>query len=525
MNDMSTPNLQARERAYAAIAGQVVTPTAIIEYQSAGRLLVIGPVSIIDSVSAYAAPLQVTVIATEAPENPTANVVVAGHRPIHIVGHLGDFAVTIEADDAHSLQVLKADMVLDARRLPGLVMDILPPGYLTCVPETEALRDKEAECQELVGQFEKPRYFAYDSSLCAHSRSGLTGCNRCIQACPAEAITDDGEGISVDPYLCQGGGACASVCPSGAIRYRYPPAADTQSLIRTLIKTYVENGGSSPLLVLTTEQDQRQLQDLPPDCLLLCLEELASAGPEIYLSALAYGARQVLLFDGGSVPNSVHPGLQEQVRMCQAILEGLGYPAEAIQLTANPQPQAVMPDIQRAGFAAQEDKRTVMYMAIDHLGQQATTPSAVIALPAGAMFGRIAVDDKACTLCMACTSLCPVSAVTAGNGVPQLNFRASACVQCGLCARGCPEQAISLHAELVVDQQQRQQTVVLKQDEPYCCISCGKAFATESVINNILGKLQGHPMFQESRQQDRLRMCEDCRVVDMAEDPQGGLMS
>ena len=51
-------------------------------------------------------------------------------------------------------------------------------------------------------------------------------CTRCIDACPADAITGLAERIEVNPYLCQGGGVCASVCPSGAIRYAYPSARD-----------------------------------------------------------------------------------------------------------------------------------------------------------------------------------------------------------------------------------------------------------------------------------------------------------
>ena len=35
------------------------------------------------------------------------------------------------------------------------------------------------------------------------------------------------------------------------------------------------------------------------------------------------------------------------------------------------------------------------------------------------------------------------------------------------------------------------------------------------MIDNILGKLVGHSMFQSEDQLKRLQMCADCRVVDM----------
>ena len=38
-----------------------------------------------------------------------------------------------------------------------------------------------------------------------------------MDACPTQAIVSAGDRIEVDPYLCQGGGSCASACPTGAI--------------------------------------------------------------------------------------------------------------------------------------------------------------------------------------------------------------------------------------------------------------------------------------------------------------------
>ena len=74
-----------------------------------------------------------------------------------------------------------------------------------------------------------------DASICAHSVNGQTVCSRCIDACPAEAIVSIGERIEVNPNLCQGGGSCATVCPSGAIRYRYPNLRDNGKRLRDML--------------------------------------------------------------------------------------------------------------------------------------------------------------------------------------------------------------------------------------------------------------------------------------------------
>jgi ferredoxin len=51
------------------------------------------------------------------------------------------------------------------------------------------------------------------------------GCTRCLDACPAGAVTSAGEKVRFDPFLCQGCGTCTAVCPDGAVRYAHPAAA------------------------------------------------------------------------------------------------------------------------------------------------------------------------------------------------------------------------------------------------------------------------------------------------------------
>ena len=47
------------------------------------------------------------------------------------------------------------------------------------------------------------------------------------------------------------------------------------------------------------------------------------------------------------------------------------------------------------------------------------------------------------------------------------------------------------------------------------CIRCGKPLGTEKMIGNMLAKLAGHSMFAAPGALDRLKMCADCRVIDM----------
>jgi len=88
-----------------------------------------------------------------------------------------------------------------------------------------------------------------------------------------------------------------------------------------------------------------------------------------------------------------------------------------------------------------------------------------------------------------------------------------------MCTRTCPENAIWITPRLLFDRPARHKLRTLYGEDPFCCTSCGKPFATHSVIDSMFSKLQGHWMFQDERARKRLTMCEDCRVVDAVQDP------
>jgi ferredoxin len=145
---------------------------------------------------------------------------------------------------------------------------------------------------------------------------------------------------------------------------------------------------------------------------------------------------------------------------------------------------------------------------------QAAQPPQAIDLPAnGALLGSISVDASRCTLCMSCVGACPASALQDNPQQPELKFIEKNCVQCGLCAKTCPEQAITLQPRLLLTPE-RGQARRLHHSPPYACIRCGKPFGTMKAIETMLGRLAGHSMFQGAAL-ERLKMCGDCRVVDI----------
>ena len=135
---------------------------------------------------------------------------------------------------------------------------------------------------------------------------------------------------------------------------------------------------------------------------------------------------------------------------------------------------------------------------------------------AGAPFGSLVVDADKCTLCLSCVGACPEAALADNPDRPQLRFIEKNCVQCGLCVSTCPEGAITLVPRLWLADggKARKAARVLHEVEPFCCTRCGKAFGTLKAIENIIAKIGGHPAFQGAGA-ERLKMCSDCRVIDI----------
>lgn len=545
-----TPNAYASKVAMSAVESLDVQPTSLIQYRSSGRVAVIGSIEAQEFASRLSGNLHAQIILTDGAVEPGVPTVPVGNRLLQIEGYLGNFNIYLGEEGKANFEKVCVDLIVDLCAEPLLSMPLKPPGYLISKLEEPYLTLVEEELKDLTGTFEKPKYFDYDASICAHGRSGVAGCTKCIDACPAQAITTLINSIEVNPNLCQGGGVCTSVCPTGAIRYVYPNVTDTLHIVSTLLSRYCDAGGRDPVIAFVAEAETALLEtkldnNKPDNLLVVVVEELASVGMEVWLSALASGAKSVLLMDAGSMPESVGGFLQSQIDTANSILSGLGYKESLIRIVA---PQSLQQHCEAGesiqlidetleegkfsalldkhlvekrmnnGFDKRGEKRRTTLLATDFLYQHSSSPQQIIALPEQSPFGRIMVDADACTLCMSCTSVCPTQAISAGDDVPKLTFREIKCVQCGICESACPERAISLEPRLIADAKQRRGSVTLHEELPFCCITCGKAFATKSMIDNMTQKLTGHYMFKSERAKLRLMMCEQCRVIDVVQD-------
>ena len=554
-------NVAAREAVRRRISWPVNLTPANVTYHSRGHVLLLGSAP---SVTQAARVLQgrglasLTMLTTdEAVDLPVASEpliaqVLSAHQQsqLNIAGHLGGFRATLSQDDGDSLNLAQAlierdvfDVVLDLSEgvLNVASWELPPPGYLRLAWERqEAERaDVLESVTELVGEFDKPRYFQVNTDLCAHSSSGNVGCTRCLDVCPADAISSI-QGriesrIEIDPFLCQGVGSCTSACPTGAIEFRLPETRRQQDTLANWLTAYREAGGEVPVLRFIThdslEAERVAGITTPGHIIDAPLEELGAAGHDQWLTALASGASEVRIQLHDDMPNRLSAFLEHQITQAHSLLTALGHDAARIKLLpvgAEGERDALpsLTPLTESPLSFNEpNKRARLNVVLARLAELGTPSGERHAMPQGAAYGGINVDSAACTLCHACVSNCPTPALKSGGNTPALSFLEADCVQCGLCEQACPEDAITLEPGFLAAPA-RETRHICHEEAAFECISCGKPFATASTVATIKAKLANRPYFAGDAM-TRLEMCEDCRVKDvwktMARDPEAQL--
>lgn len=389
------------------------------------------------------------------------------------------------------------------------------------------------DASDMVGEFEKPLYVTTQSDLCAHSRSQKVGCTKCIDNCPAGAISPNGDVVSVDTDICGGCGNCAAHCPTGAIQYEYPELNDQISNIQTLANTYFEAGGKDAVLLLHDTTHGMDLinasarfgNGLPANVIPLEVYSPSGVGHVMMTAALGAGFSQIFIL-GDPRKMEEYDALEKEIELTTTIIKSFGFEDTRIVLAFENDPDVFesrlwdlpsLPAIERSEFVALGQKREVARTAIGILANACQTDIDLIPLNDDAPYGAVSVNTDKCTLCLACVSACPADALRDTTSKPELRFIESACVQCGVCRATCPENAITLTPQLNL-LPSAMQPITLKEDEPFECIKCGTPFGARSTIERISEKLAGtHRMFESNKQAQLLKMCDNCRLETLAE--------
>lgn len=548
LKSVDSINGQAR---YAAISTTVelnnlIPPT--VSYESRGNLLIIGDLSVVDSVfSNFSAMNSVTVLSlsVDQPKDmsiPSSHIYFAEKVEIH--GYLGNFnVVAIKHGTSTNLASVSTgektfDVILDLTETGNMAEQLPVPGYYPAGRGYPTLEESLDVIPDLIGTFDKPKFFRLDTDICAHSSRGVKGCQLCVDACPAGALSSQGtpqtgHKIEINPYLCQGVGTCATSCPTEAISYALPNPVETQTFIERVLAKYFAQGGETPIILFCSSRHEKytvmMLGMLPDNIIPITLDELPSVGIDTWFTALTHGACQVMFAASNHMPETIIRVLNQEVGIAQALLAQLGLEQERIHVLYIEDLRQQLPTLIstplniKVSMHQSGKKRDRLFAALDVLAQHHEFDNELVhdglsSIPTGAPFGIVNCDTKDCTLCMSCVSVCPTRALHAKGDSPALLFTEEDCVQCGLCEAACPEKVLTLEPRFNWDAQVRKADVTLHHEPAAHCLSCNKPFAPQSMIKMLQDKLRGHSQFATEDKLRRIAMCEDCRVRDIFTD-------
>jgi len=463
-----------------ALASEPAPAYPIVALKSDGVVLICGRDEVaVEAGQLLADHLDVTVMITKlaeiTPPATTSFPIVKGTIR-NAKGHLGTFELTVDgyaaprpsSRDALDFEEVprngltsRCDIILDlSGGTPLFPAHDLRDGYLRADPrDPAAMLRAVLKARDLVGNFDKPKYVNFTASLCAHSRSKLTGCHRCLDLCPTSAITPHGDHVKINAEVCAGCGQCAAACPTGAATYALPPADTLLHKLRAMLLTYGEAGGSNAAVLFHDSQHGSALIDalarhgdgLPAIVLPFAVNEVTQVGLEAVVAAFAYGAAGVRFLLRAKPLHDV-TGLSQTIAMADAILSGLGFSCRAVATIETDDPDALGEALKRIETAPAVDRpatfKTVgkrpdlLRFVLSELYRVAPRPVDVIALPEGAPLGTISVNVEGCTLCLSCVSVCPTGAIRDDPERPVLKFVEDACVQCGLCQSTCRRRSL-----------------------------------------------------------------------------------
>jgi tetrathionate reductase subunit B len=362
---------------------------------------------------------------------------------------------------------------------------------------------------------------AWSLERCGVGFDGETGCRICAETCPHEAIrplgTSAGLRIHVDQGICQRCGACTSACPSSALDRAFMRDDEIDARVADAVALH----GERPVILFTHAASRALAEAVSPELPVATVElpSLLILNETHLLHALRCGARGVVLIGHPAGHHGAPRLFETPLRLARAALppkEGarLAYVEDArgsqtLELLDGIVRSLRLPLAREADAPGDiEGNHRERFAA---LAAANSTRSAAAVRLEDVPFGEVAVMEPGCTLCGACTRVCPTDALDSDEVEGRLSFKGIDCIGCGLCEQACPEEVLTLTPGLVFSPEMFERQTLVK-DDVIPCRTCGTPHLPKRLLEHsrtILSAASGGQA-ASTRQID---LCPSCRSV------------
>ena len=307
---------------------------------------------------------------------------------------------------------------------------------------------------------------------------------------------------------------------------------------RACSPTYREAGGARAIVLLHDEPHGAPLIEalarhgdgLPANVLPLAVNEVTQVGLEAVAAAFAYGASALRFLTARQAAPRRRRALPRRSRS-----PNRSWPASASARAASPPSRPTIRSRSATSLRAIDAADGAPRPAAFHAGRREARRAAACAArtaSCGAGAGRYRArcprarrSARSSSTSRAARFASRASPPARPARCPTIrSARCCASPRMPACSAGCARRRAPRRSSRLKPQLDfRAATArarVLKEEEPFCCIRCGKPFGVKSSVERVAAKLEGkHWMFQNSAKRlDVIKMCADCRVIAMTEE-------
>ncbi|MGD8189766.1 4Fe-4S binding protein [Brevibacillus ginsengisoli] len=266
------------------------------------------------------------------------------------------------------------------------------------------------------------------SKACTRKKSPHSRCDQCLSACSKQALLLHEGQVAIDRNLCNDCGECLVSCPVQAIKGIYPKRnrigehlvySDEYVPTEKELLVHYKKG----IKAITTAG--KQLNEKWKDVLSKTNESLEKLGETPF-----------------------------RVVEKQLTQEEVTYTRRELFFFWKEESQSLLKEIMPAQFRFNQEDLNLLHHYPDF------------------QFASIEVNQETCSICGACTFLCPTHCIKIEDG--KMLLQPSQCTKCNLCAEICPEKAISVTLGILP----KKDTILLTAKK--VCEQCGSTFESLS---------------------------------------------